>query len=410
DSTIPIALSGNDKKFYNRLSGINKAKMRIKGAIPPNRNIGKVKVKKEEVDEGIAGALLKTGAKLVGATISKGLGITPGTLSYIRNQQNISANIRAQANRSHSAHLAKHVAKLNKQHAKHIAQLNKTQAAKPASKAATKPSPTPSVSTGNPPSHVSRQSFHAALKAAGGNLKHINPAHLQAAAPKPKPAGPVSPTRHRTIQGTPAAKPPQPQSAPKPQQLASKSAYHPVTISAVHKANRARPIVRASMGTTNWKPTKVTMGKPRIKVKQQSFKSEYEHERNDLLQEVMGGWRGFNTSNEIGTMSHEDLLDKFVHHHNKAMKFKKNKDISAARVHFRARNHYMTHYVRSAPDEHFKNLHHDKVKEMLQIHEGFKPIQKIRNMLQKRNTSDKINQKMGRWQISQKQAHQQDKK
>ncbi len=26
DSTIPIALSGNDKKFYNRLSGINKSK------------------------------------------------------------------------------------------------------------------------------------------------------------------------------------------------------------------------------------------------------------------------------------------------------------------------------------------------------------------------------------------------
>src|SRR6266566_4315143 len=324
DSTVPIALTGNDKKFYNRLSGINKAKMRIKGVIPPNRNIGKVKVRKEEVDEGIAGALLKTGAKLVGATISKGLGITPGTLSYIRNQQNIASNIRSQANRSHARHLAKHVAQLNKQHAKHMAHLNKAQAAaaKPAAKATAKAAapPTPPASTGNPPSHVSRQSFHAALKAAGGNLKHVNPAHLQAASPRPAPAAnPVSPTRHQTIKSAPAAKPPQPQSALKPQ-TASKPVFHPVTMSAVHKANRARPIVRASMGTTNWKPTNVTMGKPRLRVKQQSFKSEYEHERNDLLQEVIGGWKGFNTNDEIGKMSHEDLLDNFLNHHNKAMK------------------------------------------------------------------------------------------
>ena len=162
DSTVPIALTRNDRKFYNRLSGINKAKMRIKGAIPPNRNIGKVKVKKEEVDEGITKALFKTGAKLVGATISKGSGITPGTLSYIRNQQNIASNIRAQTNRAHSAHLAKHVAHLNKQHAKHMAHLNKSQAAaaKPAAKAAAKaptPPPTPPAST---PTHISRQSFH----------------------------------------------------------------------------------------------------------------------------------------------------------------------------------------------------------------------------------------------------------
>lgn len=66
---------------------------------------------------------------------------------------------------------------------------------------------------------------------------------------------------------------------------------------------------------------------------------------------------------------HEEHLNQFINHHNKAMEYKAKGDKTGAAVQFRARNHALVRYQQTAPKAHLKHLKADKVQQMMSIKE-----------------------------------------
>jgi hypothetical protein len=64
---------------------------------------------------------------------------------------------------------------------------------------------------------------------------------------------------------------------------------------------------------------------------------------------------------------HEDHLNAFINHHNRAMDLKAKGDKSGAAVQFRARNHALVRYLQTAPKAHLKHLNAAKVQQMMAI-------------------------------------------
>ena len=68
-------------------------------------------------------------------------------------------------------------------------------------------------------------------------------------------------------------------------------------------------------------------------------------------------------------IEHDEKLNQFINHHNKAMDLKAKGDKSGAAVACRARNHALVRYTQTAPKAHLKHLNADKVQQMMAIKE-----------------------------------------